>query len=87
MALIALLELAKEKGLRDLYVQSDSELIIRQMTGEYRVKKPELQPLHRKAWDLASSFDHVEYTHIRRDRNAEADALANQALDTQVAAV
>src|SRR5687768_2925678 len=55
LALIALLELAKEKGLRDLYVQSDSQVMIRQMRGEYRVKDPQLQLLYRQASDIASS--------------------------------
>ena len=62
-------------------VRADSELMIRQMTGEYRVRNPDLQELNRQARKLERCFEHVAYVHVRRDKNREADRLANRAID------
>jgi probable phosphoglycerate mutase len=79
--LLAALRHAAESGHRELLVRSDSELLVKQMRGEYRVKNPGLQPLHREASSLAARFDRVRFEHIPRAKNAEADRLANLAMD------
>ena len=63
-------------------VRMDSELVIKQMRGEYKVKHPNLKHLHLEAQNLAGNFAHITYTHIPREKNGEADALANAAMDT-----
>ncbi|HEY2554053.1 MAG TPA: ribonuclease HI family protein [Candidatus Cybelea sp.] len=80
-ALIAGLEAAAELGVRELAIRLDSELVVRQLRGEYRVKHPNLQPLHARAAGLLRKFEHVDIAHVRRKENAEADALVNRALD------
>jgi ribonuclease HI len=80
-ALIAGLEAADELGVRDLAVRLDSELVVKQLSGEYRVKHPNLQPLHAKAQRLLRRFASVDIAHVRRKHNADADALVNRALD------
>jgi ribonuclease HI len=80
-ALIRALERAAELGVRSLAVFSDSELLVKQMNGEYRVKHPDLQDLYREAQKLRKGFDRVTLTHVRRGQNADADRLCNQALD------
>lgn len=80
-ALIAGLEAALELGVRDLAVRLDSELVVRQLNGTYRVKHPNLQPLYARAKGLLQRFERVEIAHVRRDENADADALVNRALD------
>jgi ribonuclease HI len=80
-ALVAGLEAALELGVRDLAVRLDSELVVRQLTGLYRVKHPNLQPLYAKATSLMRRFDSVDVAHVRRKENADADALVNRALD------
>jgi len=62
-------------------IRSDSELLVRQMRGEYRVKNAGLKPLHDEARRLAARLDRVTFEHIRREANAEADRLANLAMD------
>jgi ribonuclease HI len=64
-----------------LEVYLDSKLVVEQINGGYRVKKPELQPLHRRAKELLDGFDDVVVAHVDRERNRAADALANRALD------
>jgi probable phosphoglycerate mutase len=83
--LLAALRWAIAHGQRTLHVRSDSELLVRQMRGEYRVKHPGLQPLHQQARLLASRLDVVRFEHVRRERNAEADRLANLAMDEAAA--
>jgi ribonuclease HI len=80
-ALIAGLEAAIELGVRDLGVRLDSELVVKQLSGEYRVKHPNLQPLHARAKSLLRRFERVDVAHVRRKENADADALVNRALD------
>jgi len=81
MALIAALEACHELGARRLEVFSDSELLVKQLRGEYSVRSPRLKELHEKAKRLEKLFESVAYTHVPRDSNADADALANKAID------
>jgi ribonuclease HI len=62
-------------------VYADSELLVKQMTGAYRVKHPNLKPLHDRACRLSSRFATVRFRHVRREYNEEADGLANEAMD------
>ncbi|MFO0852343.1 MAG: ribonuclease HI family protein [Gemmataceae bacterium] len=80
-ALVSALERAAELGVKELAVFSDSELLVKQMNGEYRVKHPDLQALHREASDLRKRFARVTLAHVRRAQNADADRLCNEALD------
>jgi probable phosphoglycerate mutase len=79
--LLAALAWAASHGHRDVLVRSDSELLVRQMKGEYRVKHPGLQPLHADAQALVRRIGRVVFEHIRRELNRDADALANEAMD------
>lgn len=79
--LLAALGWALEQGHTRLRVRSDSELLVRQMRGEYRVKHPNLQPLHAEARGLIARIGHVTFEHVRREANREADRLANLAMD------
>jgi ribonuclease HI len=81
-ALIAGLQKAISLGAQQVIVNSDSELMVRQILGIYRVKKEELKPLHEQARKLAGSFKSFKIGSIPREKNKEADKLANQALDT-----
>ena len=80
-ALIAALEKAVQLGARKVSVYSDSELVVRQITGRYRVKKAELKPLFQKVTQLQSRLESFSISHIPREQNTEADHLANEALD------
>jgi ribonuclease HI len=80
-ALIEGLGLAAELGVKALSVFSDSELLVKQMNGEYRVKNPDLLELYQEARSLLRHFDRVSIAHVRREQNARADELANSALD------
>ncbi len=81
--LLAALRYAIEHGARRVMVRSDSELLVRQMRGEYRVKHPNLKPLFEEATELVGRIGHVGFEHVRRELNAEADRLANEAMDRQ----
>jgi ribonuclease HI len=59
----------------------DSELVVKQLAGEYKVKNPGLRPLHQEIQDLRAEFPHLTFTHVRREQNVEADRLVNEALD------
>ena len=72
---------AKELGLTDLEVRSDSELLVRQMNREYKVKAPHLKRLVRQAERAAAVFDSVAYVHVPREENHRADGLANRAIE------
>ena len=80
-ALVAGLERALELGVDDLEVVSDSELLVKQMTGEYRVKNEALKELNERASRLARRLGRVDYTAVRREHNELADRLVNEALD------
>jgi ribonuclease HI len=79
--LLAALRYAREQGHRKVRIKSDSELLVKQMRGEYRVKNPGLQPLFQQARTLAEDFERIVYEHVRREQNKEADRLANIAMD------
>ncbi|HEV2289247.1 MAG TPA: ribonuclease HI family protein [Candidatus Acidoferrales bacterium] len=80
-ALIAALDYAAAHQIRALRVRSDSELIVRQMQGRYKVKNAELKSLHERAQKLSRALDYFVIEHVAREMNSEADALANLALD------
>jgi ribonuclease HI len=80
-ALIAGLEKAVDLGVDELEVVSDSELLVRQMTGVYKVKNPALRALVDEAAGLAGRLRRVRYTAVRREHNELADRLVNEALD------
>lgn len=79
--LIAALDYALSRGIRSLCVESDSELLVKQMRREYKVKSPELRPLFERADQMSRAFESFTIKHVFRERNREADDLANQALD------
>jgi ribonuclease HI len=79
--LIAALTWAVDRGLRSLHVRSDSELLVKQLRGEYRVRNAGLQPLYHDARTLVTRIGRVTFEHVRRERNTEADRLANLAMD------
>jgi len=79
--LIAALDYAQSHGIRALRVESDSELLVRQMRGQYKVKSAELRPLFERARKMAQTFASFKIEHVYREQNAEADTLANEALD------
>lgn len=72
---------ARRRGFQAAEVRSDSELMVKQMRGEYRVKHPRLRDLHAEAVALAGGFRRFRIRHVAREENAEADALANRAID------
>jgi ribonuclease H / adenosylcobalamin/alpha-ribazole phosphatase len=80
-ALVAGLEKAAELGVGELEVVSDSELLVKQMRGEYKVKNETLRGLFEQASDLANRLSSVRYTAVRREHNELADRLVNEALD------
>ena len=80
-ALLAGLEKALELGVTELEVVSDSELLVKQMRGEYKVKNDALRALHGEASELAEGLEKVAYTAVRRAHNELADSLVNEALD------
>lgn len=79
--LIAALTYLLEHGHRRVDVRSDSELLVKQMRGEYKVRHPALQALHLQARMLLAGFERVRFEHVARAQNAEADRLANLAMD------
>lgn len=79
--LIAALDYAESHGIRALRIESDSELLVKQMRGEYKVKSSDLRPLFERARKMAQGLESFRIDHVYREQNREADALANQALD------
>jgi ribonuclease HI len=80
-ALVEGLALASELGVKELVVYSDSELLVKQMNGEYRVKNLDLLDLYQEAKRLIARFERVTLTHVRREQNKRADEIGNEALD------
>jgi ribonuclease HI len=80
-ALIAALDYAAAHGIRNLRVESDSQLIVNQIKGIYKVKHPDLRPLHERARKQAAGLESFQIQYVPRERNRDADALANAALD------
>ena len=83
--LLAALAWAVDHGQTALHIRSDSELLVRQLRGEYRVKHPGLQPLYQDARALISRIGRVSFEHVRREFNKDADRLANLAMDEAAA--
>ena len=79
--LLAALEWARTHGHQHLHVRSDSLLLVQQMLGNFRVKNARLQPLHARARLLVHQIGRVTFEHVRREANADADRLANAAMD------
>lgn len=79
--LLAALAWAADHRIERLRVKSDSLLLVKQMSGEYRVKHPGLQPLWSEARHLMRTLQEVQFEHVRREFNREADRLANAAMD------
>jgi len=79
--LIAAMDYAQSHGVRAIRIESDSELLVKQMRGLYKVKSADLQPLYERAQKLSKAFDSFRIDHVYREQNREADALANEALD------
>jgi len=80
-ALIEGLKMALAHRCRELEVRGDSQLIIRQITGQYRVKSENLIPLYNEANRLSGNFEKIKFKWVKRDKNAFTDALSNRALD------
>jgi len=80
-ALLRALEAASALGATDVSVVSDSELLVRQLTGLYKVKSDAIRPLYEQASDLRNQFDGFRIRHVMREQNKEADRLVNEALD------
>ena len=83
--LLAALAWAVDHGLQSLHIRSDSELLVKQLRGQYRVKNPGLQPLYQDARALTARIGRVTFEHVRRELNTEADRLANFAMDEAAA--
>jgi ribonuclease HI len=81
-ALLAALDFATTHGITALRIRSDSELLVRQMQGRYKVKSEDLKPLHERASILSRQLKYFVIEHVRREQNRDADALANVALDS-----
>lgn len=79
--LIAALDYAQAHSIRALHIESDSELLVKQMRGQYKVKSEELRPLFERAKKMSAAFDSFGINHVYREQNQDADALANEALD------
>ncbi len=86
-ALITGLEEAQRLGYMNVSCFLDSELVVKQMLGQYKVKEATLQKLHAKAKAIATQIGKVSYTHVRREKNSGADALVNQALDEEAGGI
>lgn len=80
-SLIAALDYAQSSGARALRIASDSQLLVMQMRGQYKVKSADLRPLFERAKKMSQTFESFQIDHVYREQNAEADALANEALD------
>ena len=79
--LLAALKWAIDHGHRRLHIRADSELLVKQMRGEYKVKNPGLQPLAARARAMASQLERVTFEHVRREHNKDADRLSNVGMD------
>ena len=83
--LLAALRWAAANGITTLRIRSDSELLVKQMNGQYRVKNAGLLPLYEEARALARRVGRVTFEHVRREFNKDADRLANEAMDEAAA--
>jgi probable phosphoglycerate mutase len=83
--LLAALRWAADNAITTLHIRSDSELLVKQMKGQYRVKNSGLQPLYEEAVALSRTIGRVTFEHVRREFNKDADRLANEAMDEAAA--
>ncbi len=83
-ALVIGLEKAKELKAEEIDMFMDTELAVKQLKGEYKVKNAELAKLFVKVWNLSQGFNKVTYNHVRREYNKEADALVNNTIDANL---
>lgn len=83
-ALIVGLAQAHKKGVKEIICRLDSQLIVKQLNGEYRVKHVMMKPLFAQVKKLEKEFSAISYVHVRREKNTEADALVNKALDAKL---
>jgi ribonuclease HI len=83
LGMIKGLERARDLGINEVRLHSDSQLVVNQMNGFYKVKNQELAPLHQQLKDLANSFEKISFQYIPRALNAEADKEVNRILDAQ----
>jgi ribonuclease HI len=79
--LLAALQWAIDHGHSDVHIRADSELLVKQMRGEYKVKNPGLQPLYVRARLMVMQLSNVTFEHVRRERNKDADRLSNLGMD------
>jgi len=79
--LLLALSTCEKLQIKRIEIRADSKLLVEQMCGRYKVKSPLLAPLFKKAQILAKNFENVVYTHVRREKNKDADRLANMAMD------
>lgn len=84
-ALVRALEVAQNLSASELKIHSDSELMVKQIRGEYRVKNAGIRPLFERAKQLLRNFESYSIEHVRREHNRQADALVNQAIDDHLA--
>lgn len=82
-AILIALESARDLGLNSVRILADSELMVKQLNGVYRVKSADLKPLYDRAVDLIKSFKDCKIAHVYREDNSTADGLANEAIDTK----
>jgi len=80
-AIIAALKKARNLGTLELDCYLDSELVVKQLNHEYKVKNKDLAPLFLEVYNLSLNFKKISFTHIPREQNSEADRLANEAMD------
>ena len=83
-ALILGLVRAKTLGAKEVECYLDSELVVKQMRGEYKVKNANVKPLYAEAVELAGGFAQISYDHVPREKNKEADRLVNEAIDGEM---
>ena len=81
LGVIFALEKSKELGFKELEINLDSELVFKQLIGEYKVKHGNMRPLYEKALELVKDFESVSFNHVVREKNVVADRLVNEALD------
>lgn len=82
-AILIALESARDLGLNSVRILADSELMVKQLNGVYRVKSADLKPLYDRAVDLIKGFKDCKIAHVYREDNSTADSLANEAIDTK----
>lgn len=83
-ALLAGLDLANENGIDTLEVFLDSELIVKQVQGKYKVKNPDLKPLFAEVLKKTNNFSSISFAHVYREKNKDADKLVNEAIDASL---